>query len=577
MREESKICQNCKSQFAIEPEDFKFYEKIQVPPPTWCPECRLQRRYAWRNERVLYRRNCDMCAKSTVSIYSPNKPFTVYCPPCWWSDKWDSLSYGQTFDFSKPFFEQFQNLQLKVPRIALLVKNSVSSEYTHHSSNNKNCYLSFSIFDSENVLYSTNVYNVARDCCDCYHITKNNELLYECIDCERCYQCQYGILLRDSTSCFYCYDCRGCSNCFLSWNLRNKQYYILNEPYTKEMYIKKIEQFRLDSFFQRKKLYANYLKLIQEKALHRFAVIEKSNDTSGNMILRSKNAHYAFDTNDAEDSKYVIVSVGIKDCMDSYHFGFKTELVYESHALTYSYHLLFTHLSYENSYLQYCDSCHNSENLFGSVGVKHGNYCILNKPYRESEYKALKEKIVMHMRKTGEYGEFFPPSISPFGYNETQGQVYMPLTREEVEKRGWKWEDKVPGTFGKETLKSKAIPDSIHDISDGIVNEVLACTRCKRNYNIIKPELNFYRKENIPLPRECPDCRYRRKIALRPPRKPWHRACQCAGKTSEKEVYKNTIEHFHKANHCPNEFETSYSPDREEIVYCEKCYLAEVV
>lgn len=28
---------------------------------------------------------------------------------------------------------------------------------------------------------------------------------------------------------------------------------------------------------------------------------------------------------------------------------------------------------------------------------------------------------------------------------------------------------------------------------------------------------------------------------------------------------------------CPNEFETTYTPDRPEIVYCEACYLAEVV
>src|SRR3990167_7917455 len=76
---QNKTCQNCKSQFVIEPEDFDFYKKISVPPPTWCPECRQRHRYAWRNERVLYRRNCDLCGKSTVTIYSPNKPYKVYC------------------------------------------------------------------------------------------------------------------------------------------------------------------------------------------------------------------------------------------------------------------------------------------------------------------------------------------------------------------------------------------------------------------------------------------------------------------------------------------------------------------
>src|SRR3989344_5361870 len=55
MQPETKTCQNCKQNFQIEPEDFLFYEKMKVPPPTWCPECRLKRRMVWRNERNLYR------------------------------------------------------------------------------------------------------------------------------------------------------------------------------------------------------------------------------------------------------------------------------------------------------------------------------------------------------------------------------------------------------------------------------------------------------------------------------------------------------------------------------------------
>ena len=36
MNPETKNCQNCKKDFTIESEDFAFYEKIKVPPPTWC-------------------------------------------------------------------------------------------------------------------------------------------------------------------------------------------------------------------------------------------------------------------------------------------------------------------------------------------------------------------------------------------------------------------------------------------------------------------------------------------------------------------------------------------------------------
>jgi hypothetical protein len=36
------------------------------------------------------------------------------------------------------------------------------------------------------------------------------------------------------------------------------------------------------------------------------------------------------------------------------------------------------------------------------------------------------------MKSTGEWGEFFPLPLSPFGYNETVAQDYFPLTSEEA-------------------------------------------------------------------------------------------------------------------------------------------------
>ena len=274
------------------------------------------------------------------------------------------------------------------------------------------------------------------------------------------------------------------------------------------------------------------------------------------MIFNSKNTFHAFDTYNSENEKYVINSVNTKDSMDCYNFGFGSELIYETHANIHSYNMLFTHLSYDNHDLQYCDTCQNSENLFGCVGVKSGSYVIFNKKYSETEYKDLKGKIIEHMKKTGEYGEFFPPQLSPFGYNETEAAIYMPLSKDEALARGYKWEDLVPGTFGKETLEPEQIVDDIKDVQDTILKEALRCTKCNKNYNIVKAELDFYRHENIPIPRQCPDCRYKARINLRPPRKLWHRKCMKPG--------------------CNNEFETSYAPERPEIVYCERCYNEEV-
>src|SRR3989344_4827966 len=101
MGPESKTCQSRKQDFIIEPEDFAFYERIKVPPPTFCPDCRFQRRMMFRNERTMYHSVCGLCGKKILSAYAPEKSYKIYCHECWWSDAWDSLAYGRDYDFKK--------------------------------------------------------------------------------------------------------------------------------------------------------------------------------------------------------------------------------------------------------------------------------------------------------------------------------------------------------------------------------------------------------------------------------------------------------------------------------------------
>ena len=563
-KNENRICANCKNNFTIESDDFDFYEKIKVSPPTWCFECRQLRRYAWRNERTLYRRTCDLCGKSTVTIYSPNKSHKVYCNDCWWGDGWDPASYEVDFDFSRPFFEQFRELQLKVPRMALLNKRSVNSEYTNHSGDNKNAYLSFSTWYSENIFYSTWTFH-SKDSMDCSYIYNTGERLYNLIDSRKSYQCQFGFLLQDCVSCYYSYDLRGCSDCFLSYNLRNKSYCFKNVQYSREEYLAKVAEYDLGSYGVRQRLYKDFTDMMKNFAIHRYIISERNVNSIGNLLFDSKNVQASFETNKVEDCKYCYGILEAKNCMDIYHAGYNMELDYECQGCTRISNCQFCHLCYDDLNVMYSDTCQNSQNLFGCISVKKGEYMIFNKKYSKEDYLALKEKIIEHMKKAGEYGEFFPAEISPVSYNETQGNFYEPMTKEEVLAKGWQWEDKVPGTFGKETLSSKDISDKISDVDESITKEVLKCESCTKNYNIVSFELSFYQRENIPIPHLCPDCRYKRRFSMRLPRKLWHRVCMC-----------DKLKHFHGDDKCEVQFETSYAPERPEKVYCEKCYQQEI-
>src|SRR6185295_12768573 len=114
-KKENRICQNCKKDFTIEPDDFGFYEKIKVPPPTFCPECRLQRRMAWRNDWHTFRKKDAFTGEMIFSLFPEESSYKVIDRDYWWSDKWDPIEYGQGYDFTRPFFDQFKDLLFKVP------------------------------------------------------------------------------------------------------------------------------------------------------------------------------------------------------------------------------------------------------------------------------------------------------------------------------------------------------------------------------------------------------------------------------------------------------------------------------
>ena len=142
MNQETKQCRKCKQNFETTKDDFSFYEKMKVPAPNVCPDCRFKVRAMWRNETTLYSgRKCNLCGKGVISMYNPKLPYLIYCKECYLSDKWDPYEYGREYDYSKPFFEQFEALLKRTPKSMVFIgEPSVNSEYTNVAGDNKNCY-----------------------------------------------------------------------------------------------------------------------------------------------------------------------------------------------------------------------------------------------------------------------------------------------------------------------------------------------------------------------------------------------------------------------------------------------------
>ena len=516
-----------------------------------------------------------------LSMYSPEKKFTVYCRECWYGDDWDPLSYGAEYYWDKPFFEQYQELMERVPRIALVFYHTnINADYANFIADNKNIYLAFSVVESENVYYSRSV-DKSKECIDCLNIAES-EICYGNVDGARNYQCRYIVRSRDCINSSFLFDCANCQNCFLSSNLRNKQFVFRNQQLSRDQYQVEIHKLNLGKYSNLVILKKEFKELIKS-SLHKFANLVKTTNCTGDNIGNSKNVKYSFDAYEAEDVKFSgRVLMGFKDGYDVYGAGLTSQLIYEGVATgKSSYNVKFFTYTDASKDLSYCDWCHSSSNLFGCVSLRKKEYCILNKQYSKEEFEKLLPKIVEHLNtlpykdKVGrvyKYGEFFPMELSPWTYNETIAEEYFPMEKEDAYTQGYGWRDPDPYPH-KPTLNSVDLSDDIKETEDSIVNEIIGCASCGRAYRIINPELEFLRQQNIPLPRECQDCRYKERFALRNPLKLWHRQCMC-----DYQIYKNSIKHpYHLDSRCPNEFETSYAPERPEVIYCEACYNAEVV
>ncbi len=566
MEVQTKNCQNCKQDFIIEPEDFNFYKKISVPSPTFCPECREQRRLSFRNEANFYKRNCDLCGVSAVSRVSPDKEYKMYCSKCWLGDSWDFYSYGKEYDFSRSFFEQFKELLFSVPHISLSNSNCVDSEWVNQETDDKNCYLNIGGLYNEDSAYNT--YEVyGKNCFDnyfvlhCDHCSNNTH-------CDRCYQTHYCDECYDSMDTLFSFDCRNCNNIIGCAGLRNKQYCIFNEQHTKETYENFLKEHPVSSY---KSLmwWKEKSKEIWLKSPHRENFIFRSVNSTGNNLDECKNAKNCWEGVKIEDSKNMSIAGWLRDCQDCSCYG-AAELGYECAHGGGSYNSKFLLFCLSNDPLkkmtinsvQYSAFTTSSSNCFGCVGVRNGEYVILNKRYTKEQYEELLPKIIQHMTdmpyfdKKGivyKYGEFFPSEISFFGYNETTAMEHFPLSKEQALEGNFVWSDYTSDT--KYEFSDYEIPDDIKDVKDDILQKILKCTITGKAYKIIPIELSFYRKMGLPIPRVCPKERHQIRIGSLLPRKLFNRNC----------------------DFCKKKITTPYDPKRPELVYCESCYQKEVL
>ena len=551
---ETKNCKKCKSEFVVDENDHIFYERMKVPVPENCPTCRQQQRTLFRNFKTLYNRKSDKSGNMIISMYNPDVPFPVWDISEWWADDWEATSYAMDLDLSAPFIKQVEELTNKVPRFAIMNTKSENCEYSNMTLGSKNCYLVFGCTFDENCDYGHVVWD-SKDCVDNLYVDKS-ELCYECIDCLGSNKLLYSQECESCVDSIGLYDCRACVNCIGCVGLRQKSYYIFNQPVTKEKYQEFLQAHSLTYKESISYILSNREKLRKEMP-SRSVFGSHNNNVSGDHIYYAHNVEQSFDIkNGGENSRYCYT---VKKPIESNDASFTIGVEYGYQVLTggSSSNVISTHIVMESSYVYYSEFCYNSKNCFGCMGLRNKEYCILNKQYTKEEYEKLAPQIIENMRKSGDWGNFFPLYMSPFGYNESIANEYMPLTKEQALAQGFTWRDNIPRTTGQENCSHEELPKNPDMYNnEELLSKILKCESCDKNYRLISREIAFYKRMKLLIPSKCFNCRHQARMDARNPRVLTETNCVYCGALT-KTTY-------------PKEKHSRYR------IYCENCYSKEI-
>ncbi|OGF51403.1 hypothetical protein A3I27_00200 [Candidatus Giovannonibacteria bacterium RIFCSPLOWO2_02_FULL_43_11b] len=567
LKPHTRKCKQCAGDFEIFKEDIEFYHKLRVPPPSECPTCRMQKRMAMMaNILRFYKKKCeahpDEFPFAQIDEISPHKIFdTNY----WWNpDAWDAKEFGRMYNPDQSFMEQLDSLLKDAPHMAIARYNKqmVNSDYTADSMYCKNVYISSTIGLCEDVHYGVwAVY--AKDSMDLLRVNQI-ENCYDAVDSAHCYNSQYIQNCENCIDSYFLFDCHNCQECFGCVNLRNKKYCFFNEQLSREEYKKRLSEINIGSRKTRDEYRKKFQEFIKQRAIYKAITMKRAPNSIGDQLNGCKNCFQVFN---AESVKFILTFyknanvrwsqdiVGANDCMDLTIFG-PGELCYNVIEGAQANKAIASYFVSQSIELEYCFECSDCKYCFGCSGLKKKQYYILNQPYSESEYWKKVDEIKTKMLREGTYGEFLRLENSFFYYNDTYAQMSVPLDENSARTLGAKWRVGEPIMHSDlEKINGDQLPDDIADVKDDILKKAIVCSETGRLFQITQWELNFYRKHGIPAPDKHYQVRLFERFQRKNPYRLWKYPC----------------------SNCGQEMHTSYDPAKKLKVYCEACYLKEVV
>ncbi|MBI2485213.1 hypothetical protein HYW18_03650 [Candidatus Uhrbacteria bacterium] len=494
-----RVCALTGEKWNMTEEEIGWYKKFNVPPHSCAPIPRLKQLLGFPVGIAIWKKPHAETKEPLLTFVHPDSPYQVI------PDRdWHNREFAQTtreLDPGEPFFAQFQQLAYSIPVGALRDEGSSTNSVGVDMIKCQDTYLLFGGADLQRVLYASVSFHGSDSACITNTLRVNES--YHINAAENMHHCTYCFQCGDCINSAFLFDCSRCQDCFGATNKKDKQFIFWNEQLSEGEYRKRLEMVDLRSRRTWNECSERYLEMIRGEGYFRdhfnFATDVES---TGEYLVRATRCRESYWVEGSTDLFQCWMSLDDRDSMSVVWLGWG-DAAYCSADIAYYHNLKFCSRSWRCQDLEYCMDCYDCEHCFGCVGLKKKKFHIFNKPYGEEEYWQRVDEIKCAMLDRGEYGMFFPASLSQTGFQFSMGEFYFGYSDDELKKFGAPTFDPTKGNINESEglLKASELPDRLLDIDvSQHVGKPILDESLNRLYTITPAELAFYQKHRLPIP-----------------------------------------------------------------------------
>ena len=498
-----RVCALTGEKWTMTEEEIGWYKKFNVPPSKYAPLTRLQvslsfyNCYQWWNHRH---------AETGAPLLTAIHPATglKILPDNEWRQK-DFSEMGVSYDANRSFFEQFRELQLRVPQPASMNVVEPINSISQGSSGDRNSYFvtlttsenSLFSFWAEDVRESAYVYS-SVNVFDSFFISNSLN-----IHTSNFVNCSKAVLSSDFV--FFSEDVE---HCFGVANRKHARYFWWDEQLSKGEWEKRREAVDFSRRDEFEKWKARWHTFLAEDIIWPENMNVNTTDCFGEYLYSSDGLHFVYDA--SHNSRHMFWCAHVAhDASDAAFTGgvIRGSDVYESVGAYESRDVKFSYNIQSCQRIEYSYQLTNCEDCFGCVGLQRKRFHIFNQPYSEEEYRGRVDELKCAMLETGEYGRFFPLAFSSAYFGQSGAVMFLGSDPSLWKKLGGHvFDPESAGALGKDLAEAKTymdstdVPASIDDLGDEWAGRPLFDRAYGRRYSLFKPEIAYYRRKRLAPP-----------------------------------------------------------------------------